>query len=63
MSGNYRTFEDMQSELKSVRSLIDEIDGTSFGKLEHLFDRMAKVTDRAIALADDLEVNVDWSEA
>jgi hypothetical protein len=62
MSNNSQ-FEDMQAELRSLRGLIYEVDTTTFGKLDHLFDRMAKVVDRAIDLADVLEVNIDWENA
>lgn len=47
-------WDTLESELRTVRGLLDDADGTPLGKLEHLLDRMATHTDNALRQLEDL---------
>jgi hypothetical protein len=60
MSANKKAFLDLEAQLREIRDHIDLIDGTEFGKLEKLFDKLADLADKAIDAADTLEIQMDW---
>lgn len=60
MSQHQHDMERLTTLLRELRGSIDEIDSIEFGKLEKHFDKLALEADRAIDLADSLEVSIDW---
>lgn len=60
---NERRLEQLTDKIRDARALVDDIDATSFGRVEALFDQIAKTLDAAAVIADELSYEIDWEAA
>lgn len=47
-------WDDLESEITAARHLLDDADGTTLGKLDHLLDRAATHLDNALRRLEEV---------